>query len=70
MGMFEQLPGNQAFLAGEALSLADLHRVPIFGYFVATPESAPIREDKPGLHRRWEAAKARERMAKTEPKLG
>jgi hypothetical protein len=45
MGMFEQLLGNQAFLAGEALSLA-------------------------GLHRWWQAVKARESMAKTEPKLG
>ena len=70
MGTLEQLLGDQAFLAGESLSLADLHLAPIFAYFTATPESVPILEDKPGLHRWWEGIKARESMAKTDPKLG
>jgi glutathione S-transferase len=70
MGALEQLLGDQAYLAGDALSLADLHLAPIFAYFSATPESGPILADKPGLHRWWEAVKARESMAKTEPQLG
>ncbi len=70
MGTLEQLLGDQAFLAGESLSLADLHLAPIFAYFTATPESVPILADKPGLHRWWESMKGRESVAKTEPKLG
>jgi len=70
MGTLEQLLGDQAFLAGESLSLADLHLAQIFAYFTATPESVPILADKPGLHRWWESVKARESMAKTEPNLG
>ena len=70
MGTLEQLLGEQAFLAGDKLSLADLHLGPIFAYFTATPESVPILKDKPGLHRWWESMKARESMKKTEPQLG
>ena len=70
MATLEQLLGDQAFLAGDGLSLADLHLAPVFGYFTATPESVPILEGKPGLHRWWEAIKARDSMVKTEPKLG
>jgi glutathione S-transferase len=70
MGTLEQLLGDQAFLAGDGLSLADLHLAPIFAYFTATRESVPILEDKPRLHRWWETIRGRESLAKTEPKLG
>ncbi len=66
MGTLEQLLGDQKFLASDKLSLADLHLAPIFAYFTATPESGPILENKPGLHRWWESMKARESMTKTE----
>ncbi len=70
MSTLEHLLGNQAFLAGDSLSLADLHLAPIFDYLAATPEGGPILEDKSGLHRWWEGMKARESMVKTEPQLG
>ncbi len=70
MGTLEQLLGDQTFLAGDRLSLADLHLAPIFAYFSATPESGPILETKPGLRRWWDGMKARESMARTEPQLG
>ena len=70
MDTLEQLLGDQTFLAGDKLSLADLHLAPIFAYFTATPESGPIREDQPGLHRMWDSMEARESMAKTELQLG
>ena len=70
MGTLEQLLGDQTFLAGDKLSLADLHLAPIFAYFSATPESGPILETKPGLRRWWDGMKARESMARTEPQLG
>jgi glutathione S-transferase len=70
MRTLDQLLGEESFLSGGALSLADLHLAPIFAYFVATPESVPILADKPGLHRWWEGMKVRDSMVKTEPKLG
>lgn len=70
MATLDDLLGDQAFLAGDALSLADLHLAPIFAYFAATPESVPILGDKPGLHRWWEGVKVRDSMARTEPDLG
>ena len=70
MNSLERLLGDQKFLTGDTMSLADLHLAPIFGYFAATPESGAILEDKPGLHRWWESMKTRESMTKTEPKLG
>lgn len=70
IGTLEHLLGEQKFLAGDRLSLADLHLAPIFAYFSATPESGAILENKPGLHGWWESMKARESMTKTEPQLG
>ena len=43
MAELERLLGDQEYLAGSALSLADLHLAPIFAYFVATPERASRR---------------------------
>ena len=56
MAALDALIGDNAWLAGDALSLADLHAAPIFAYFTATPEAASILADKPGLHRWWEAS--------------
>ncbi len=70
MTTLEKLLGDQPYLAGENLSLADLHISPIFSYFTTTPESGPILEDKPGLNRWWDNIKTRDSMAKTEPQLG
>lgn len=69
MGTLEQLLGDQAFLAGSKLSLADLHLAPVFAYFAATPDSGPILEDKPGLQRWWTSMKTRESMMSTEPQF-
>ena len=70
MGVLEGLLGDQPFLAGDALSLADLHLAPIFAYFTATPESEAILADTPGLVRWWDTMKARDTMVRTEPQLG
>ena len=70
MDAFEELLGDQPYLGGAALSLADLHVIPIFAYFTMTPESGPILEGKPGLSRWWESVKSRESVTKTEPQLG
>lgn len=70
MREFERLLGDQQYLAGSAISLADLHLAPIFAYFVDTPESKDILEDKPGLTSWWQRIASRDSMAKTKPQLG
>ena len=70
MAELERLLGDQEYLAGSALSLADLHLAPIFAYFVATPESKAIMENKPALNAWWQRMESRESLAKTQPQLG
>lgn len=69
MTVLEGLLGQNSHLAGQSLSLADLHLAPIFAYFTGTPESGPILEDKPELRRWWDAVSARDSMTKTAPKF-
>jgi glutathione S-transferase len=70
MAELERLLGDQEYLAGSGLSLADLHLAPIFAYFVATPESKAIMENKPALNAWWQRMEPRESLAKTQPQLG
>ena len=70
MAELERLLGDQEYLTGSAVSLADLHLAPIFGYFVATPESKGIMENKPALNAWWQRMEPRESMTKTQPQLG
>ena len=43
--------GENEFLAGRSISLADLHGFPMFLYFVQTPEGATMLESYPGLQK-------------------
>lgn len=70
MTQLDRLLGDNEFLAGNALSLADLHLAPIFDYFVNTPESNGIMDSKPRLGAWWERMASRDSMAKTAPQLG
>ena len=70
MRELERLLGDQEYLAGNTLSLADLHLAPIFAYFVNTPESKGLLESKPGLNAWWQRIESRGSMAKTQPQLG
>jgi glutathione S-transferase len=70
MREFERMLGDQEYLAGSAISLADLHLAPIFAYFVDTPESKAILEGKPSLSAWWKRIASRDSMSKTQPKLG
>jgi glutathione S-transferase len=70
MRELERLLGDQEYLTGATLSLADLHLAPIFAYFVNTPESKGLLESKPGLNAWWQRIESRGSMAKTQPQLG
>jgi glutathione S-transferase len=62
--------GGGPFLAGSALSIADLMLAPIFGYFSQTPEGAAALAKQPGLAAWWTMLAARPAMAATAPKFG
>jgi glutathione S-transferase len=70
MAEIERLLGDQRYLAGNALSLADLHLAPVFAYFVDTPESNAILASKAGLTAWWQRIASRDSMTSTQPQLG
>ena len=51
--------GDSAYLAGESLSLADLHLYPMLAYFVDTPEGASMMKQFPRLRHWLHAMQAR-----------
>jgi glutathione S-transferase len=66
----ERIMGGDRWLAGSALSLADLMLGPIMAYLGMTPECATLLAERQGLARWWQAMAARPSMAATAPKLG
>jgi glutathione S-transferase len=66
----ERLLGAGPWIAGAAISLADLHLAPVFAYFMGTPESAELMAPHPALSAWWQAMSARPRLANTQPKFG
>lgn len=66
----DRLIGDQDYVAGSNLSLADLHLAPVIDYFSQTPEGAVIMADTPNLSRWWANIKDRDCVVKTRPSLG
>lgn len=62
--------GSNGFLAGESLSLADLHLYPMLAYFVDTPEGRSMMEDFPDLQRWLHSMEARRSVRATPFALG
>ncbi|MGH7186581.1 MAG: glutathione S-transferase family protein, partial [Pseudomonadota bacterium] len=67
LAAISDLQGAGGFLAGERLSLADLHAAPMLAYLLATPEGIALMAELPGLTRWWQAMAGRASMAKTRP---
>ena len=59
----EALIGDQSFMTGGSLSLADLHLIPIMTYFAMTPEGTQILENSPRLAGWFERMSARPTVA-------
>lgn len=70
MNTLAALRGNNTYLAGNQLSLADLHFAPIYDYFRNTPESGPILEKNPGLVDWWNEMSGRASLQNTPPLPG
>jgi glutathione S-transferase len=61
----EDLLGDQPFLAGDALSLADLHAYPMLRCFSLAPEGANLLRAHPRLHRWHESMRTRPSVMQT-----
>ncbi len=65
MDSLAHLHGDTRFLAGDQLTLADIHLAPIFDYFQSTPDSAPILQEHAGLRSWWDEMSVRDSMRNT-----
>ena len=70
LAAIEGLMGGEDFLCGSALSLADLHLVPILDYFVRTEDGRAALARYPRLSAWWERMERRPSVAGTRPSLG
>ena len=70
MQVLEKLFGQRSYFVNDALSLADLHLVPIHAYFCMTPDSAGILEKTPGLRQWWDGISSRGSVEATQPQFG
>jgi glutathione S-transferase len=66
----EKIIGNNAYLAGDSVSLADLLLVPIYDYMTQIPEGQKLLAKAPNLQRWWDSVSTRPSLAKTKPALG
>ena len=66
---FERMMGENPFLAGGRLSLADLYLVPVLHYLTLTPDEG-LLDRRAGLARWWRAMNERPSVAGTVPQLG
>ena len=64
------LIGGNAYLAGAAPSLADLHLVPVYDYLRQTPEGESMLAGAANLARWWESMSGRASVTATVPSLG
>lgn len=67
LSTLEKLMGDRGWLAGDALTLADLHAAPIFAYFIKAPEGAALLGTHPSLARWWNDIRARVSFRASEP---
>lgn len=64
------LMGGHPFLAGSALSLADLYAAPMFDCFTSAQEGEAALAARPALQSWWGAMSARDSMAKVRQEAG
>jgi glutathione S-transferase len=67
---FSRLKGNDAYLAGPQLSMADLYLAPVFAYLTMTPDAEALLRPHGGLQSWWQVMSSLPAMEKTRPNLG
>jgi len=68
LGALEGLVADASFLVGPALSLADLHLLPMIAYFTEAPEGAALLARHPRLDNWFARMKTRPSFAATDPR--
>ena len=63
----DDFAARTGWLAGDALSLADLHAVPMIGFFMRSPLAGPMLARHPTLAAWWDRMAARPSYAATAP---
>ena len=66
---FERIKGDNKFLAGAQISLADLYLYPVLVYLMMTPEKS-LLESRKGLMAWWDTMNQRSSVKKTQPNFG
>jgi glutathione S-transferase len=66
----ESLMTGDDFLCGAAISLADLHLVPILDYFARTEDGRAALKQRPQLSAWWQRIEQRPSVIKTRPSFG
>ena len=69
IGALEQLAGDDGFLCGDSLSLADIQLAPMAGYFTLTPEGVALVNRHRRLARWWSMMSVRAAFKETTPEL-
>ncbi len=67
LAALEDLMGEGDYLAGPAVTLADLHAVPMIECLLGAPEGAALLEHHPALARWWDRMAARPSLKATAP---
>jgi len=68
LAALDGLVADAAFLVGPALSLADLHLLPMIAYFTEAPEGAALLAQHPRLDNWFARMKTRSSFAVTDPR--
>jgi glutathione S-transferase len=69
LGALEHLAGEDGFLCGSGLSLADIHLAPMIGYFALMPDGAALVSRHRRLARWWSEMSRRAAFTATTPDL-
>jgi glutathione S-transferase len=64
-GELDKMIGPRAFVAGEGITLADLHAAPMIAYFRLAPEGAEVFSRQAGLGAWWERMNGRPSLQRT-----
>lgn len=67
LDLFERALGEHQWLAGDAVSLADLYLAPIMAYLSMTPEGEQLLAEYPNVARWWQAIQGRDSFRETPP---
>lgn len=67
LSVLAELKGSRTWLAANSITLADIHAIPVFAYFLKTAEGAELLRQHQALRDWWNAASSRDSFNNTVP---